>query len=58
VLYRMHGDNRWTSFDAASATGLDRMIWPDQWSVGHGQAGAADRPFMGSGLQVSIAAAR
>ncbi|QND49877.1 hypothetical protein HB780_30890 [Rhizobium lusitanum] len=58
VLYRMHGDNRWTSFDAASATGLDRLVWPDQWSVGHGQGGAADRAFMGRELQVSIVAAR
>lgn len=58
VLYRIHGDNRWTSFDAASATGLERLVWPPQWSVGHGQGGAADRPFMGSELQVSIAAAR
>ncbi|ACM25850.1 metallophosphoesterase family protein [Rhizobium rhizogenes] len=58
ALYRMHGDTRWTSFDAASATGLERLVWPSQWSVGHGQGGAADRPFMGSGLQVSIAAAQ
>ncbi|MEZ2220582.1 metallophosphoesterase [Rhizobium sp. RCC_161_2] len=58
VLYRMHGDHRWTSFDAASATGLERLVWPSQWSVGHGQGGAADRSFMGSGLQVSIAAAK
>jgi hypothetical protein len=58
VLCRMHGDNRWTSFDAASATGLDRLVWPAQWSVGHGQGGAADRAFMGRELQVSIAAAR
>jgi hypothetical protein len=58
VLYRMHGDNRWTSFDAASATGLDRLVWPAQWSVGHGQGGAADRAFMGRELQVWIAMAQ
>ncbi|MBB3454084.1 hypothetical protein FHT86_002340 [Rhizobium sp. BK313] len=56
MLYRMHGDSRWTSFDGASATGLERLIWPAQWSVGHGQGGAADRAFIGSGLQVQIAA--
>lgn len=57
VLYRMHGDRGWTSFEAASATGLERMVWPGQWSVGHGESGIADRPFMGSGLQVGIAVA-
>ena len=56
VLYRMHGDHGWTSFDAASVTGLERLVWPAQWSVGHGQGGAADRPFTGRGLQVGIAA--
>ncbi|MDE1994783.1 MAG: hypothetical protein KGI75_19925, partial [Rhizobiaceae bacterium] len=57
VLYRRHGEERWTSFDAASATGLDRLVWPAQWSVGHGQSGIADRPFMGEGLLVGIASA-
>ncbi|WP_267549775.1 metallophosphoesterase [Rhizobium rhizogenes] len=54
MLYRMHGDDRWNSFRGASATGLEEMIWPGQWSVGHGQGGPADRPFMGSSLAVQI----
>ena len=60
MLYRRHGDDRWNSFNGTSATGLEEMVWTgqtEQWSVGHGQGGLADRPFMGSGLQVRIAAA-
>ncbi|WFU09842.1 metallophosphoesterase [Rhizobium sp. CB3090] len=56
VLYRLHGDDGWTSFDGASATGLERLIWPARWSVGHGQRGIEDRAFMGEGLEVAFAA--
>lgn len=55
VLYRIGQDLRWSSFDAASATGLERLVWPTQWSVGHGQRGSADRAFMGDALQIDIA---
>ncbi|MEF0939720.1 metallophosphoesterase family protein [Rhizobium sp. BR 362] len=56
MLYRMQGDDGWTSFAGASATGLERLVWPTQWSVGHGQGGAKDRAFMGEGLKVAFAA--
>lgn len=54
VLYRMVGDSRWSSFDAASSTGLETLVWPLHWSTGHGQNGPDDRPFMGTDLQISF----
>ncbi|TCR93335.1 metallophosphoesterase [Rhizobium sp. BK376] len=54
VLYRMHGESAWSSFEAASSTGLESLVWPLHWSRGHGQNGPDDRPFAGTGLQVSF----
>ncbi|MFS8044682.1 metallophosphoesterase family protein [Rhizobium sp. BR 314] len=54
MLYRMRADHGWSSFCGASATGLEHTVWPERWSVGHGQGGAADRPFMGSGLSIKV----
>jgi hypothetical protein len=54
VLYRHHDDPHWSSFTAATATGLEQMAWPSRWSVGHGQGGAHDRPYRGSPLNVGI----
>jgi len=55
MLYRMPTDHRWSSFKGASATGLERTLWPERWSTGHGQGGAMDRPFMGRELAVQLA---
>lgn len=55
VLYRHHGDTRWSSFRGATATGLERLRWPSRWTIGHGQGGTNDRPYSGSSLTVSIA---
>ena len=55
VLYRHHGDTRWSSFRGATATGLERLRWPSRWSIGHGQGGTKDRPYSGASLTVSIA---
>ncbi|MDL2407681.1 metallophosphoesterase [Rhizobium calliandrae] len=55
LLYRPHGNPLWTSLDGASATGLERLLWPTRWSVGHGQRGTEDRAFMGVGLEVAFA---
>jgi hypothetical protein len=54
VLYRHHDDPRWSSFKAATATGLEQLAWPSRWSVGHGQGGVDDRPYRGSPLIVRI----
>ena len=55
VLWRTTGNTRWTSFAAASATGLEQLSWPAAWSVGHGQNGRDDTPYAGSQLDVAVA---
>ena len=54
VLYRYHNDPQWSSFSAATATGLERLDWPPRWSVGHGQSGMNDCPYLGGSLSVGI----
>jgi hypothetical protein len=49
-MLRTAEDGPWTSLSAASPWGAERLAWPECWSVGHGPAGAADRPFAGTGL--------
>ena len=56
LLYRLSGDDRWTSLSAASAWGAERLDWPGEWSVGHGQQGPGDRAFLGRDLTVSAMA--
>jgi hypothetical protein len=41
----------WTSLVAASPWGVERMDWPERWSVGHGQGGTGDRVFQGRSLE-------
>ncbi len=48
LLWRWDEDSPWSSLTAASPWGAERLSWPERWSVGHGQRGAADRPFSGS----------
>jgi hypothetical protein len=55
VLWCHRGDERWTSFAAASATGLERLSWPMFWSVGQGQNGPTEQPYAGSRLYVAVA---
>ncbi|RDI57198.1 metallophosphoesterase family protein [Microvirga subterranea] len=55
VLYRLAEETRWSSFAAASATGLAALHWPGQWSIGHGQHGCGDRRFLGNALKVIFA---
>src|SRR6516162_11546251 len=54
VLYRYHNDLQWSSFRATTATGLERLDWPPGWSIGHGQSGKSDCPYLGSSLSVGI----
>jgi hypothetical protein len=55
VLWRRSGADRWTSFAAASSTGLERLDWPVQWSISQGPAGPDDQPYRGSQLAVAAA---
>jgi hypothetical protein len=53
-LYRGAGKASWSSLDAASAWGAERLVWPERWSVGHAARGLVDQPFRGSNLTASI----
>lgn len=55
VLWRTEGSKAWSSFEAIASTGLQRLVWSSRWSVGHGQNGEGDRPFMGKSLSLDIA---
>ena len=55
LLYRHHDDVRWSSFNAATARGVEGLSWPERWGIGHGQGGPEDRPFRGAALSVQIA---
>jgi hypothetical protein len=48
-------DPRWSSLTAASAWGVERLTWPERWSVGHGRRGPADEAFRGTALCVQAA---
>jgi hypothetical protein len=41
----------WSSLAAASPWGIERLVMPKRWSVGCGQHGRADRPFLGEELR-------
>jgi hypothetical protein len=55
VMYRLDGNESWSSLAAASAWAAERLNWPERWSIGHAQGGPDDRPFQGSGLTTSAA---
>lgn len=55
LLYRHHNSPGWSSFGSATARGLEQLSWPQHWTIGHGQDGAADRPFRGASLSFQIA---
>jgi hypothetical protein len=55
VLWCHSGESRWTSFAAASSTGLERLDWPARWSIGEGPSGTDDQPYRGPQLAVAAA---
>jgi hypothetical protein len=55
LLYRHHDTAHWSSFNSATARGLERLSWPRHWAIGYGQGGAKDRPFRGAALNFQIA---
>lgn len=54
VMYCTGADPRLSSLTAASPWGVERLHWPQRWSVGQASRGAGDQPFRGSALQVSF----
>jgi hypothetical protein len=55
LLYRHDNTPRWSSFNSATARGIEQLSWPRRWAVGHGQGGREDRPFRGAALNLKIA---
>jgi hypothetical protein len=53
-LCRSAGEASWSSLDAASAWGAERLEWPEHWSIGHAARGPADQRFRGSQLTASV----
>ncbi len=52
IMWRNDDNCSWSSLNAASPWGAERIKWPPRWLIGHGQRGSGDRPFRGSKLQV------
>ena len=55
IFCRDHDGGSWSSLEAASAWGLERLTWPDRWSLGHAARGPGDQPFRGASLSVEVA---
>jgi hypothetical protein len=53
MLWRWDDADPWSSLQGASPWGAERLAWPGQWSVGHGQSGVNDRPFRGHDLKTT-----
>jgi hypothetical protein len=51
LLWRWADDALWSSLQAASPWGAERLTWPAIWTIGHGQRGPADHPFRGRDLR-------
>jgi hypothetical protein len=54
VMCRFGAEQSWSSLQAASPWGPERLNWPARWSVRHGQIGGTDRAFAGSNLAVRM----
>ncbi|MGV2128625.1 metallophosphoesterase family protein [Agrobacterium vitis] len=55
ILYRNGDETAWTSMRSATSNGIEDMLWPPHYSIGHGQDGEKDRPFKGDDLTVTYA---
>lgn len=53
VLWRSSNGGPWSSMEAASPWGAERLSWPERWRIGYERGGESDRPFRGRGLRVS-----
>lgn len=52
ILWRAGDSAPWSSLRAASPWGVERLTWPERWSIGQGRDG--ERPFLGQSLQASL----
>ena len=53
ILWSLGGNEYWSSLEAASPWGAERLAWPERWSIGHAARGPLDQPFRGSALTAS-----
>lgn len=53
LLWRQNDTAAWHSLRGASAWGAERLRWPTNWHVGHGQNGKQSAPFQGSSLTIT-----
>jgi len=53
VIWRQDDDAPWSSLEAASPWGPERLVWPQNWSVGQDKGDPLKAPFCGQGLAVS-----
>ena len=51
ILWRWHEDISWSSLQAASSWGAERLSGGDMWHLGYG-ASPTDRPFLGRDLRI------
>ncbi len=58
VMWRENDGTPWSSLNAASAWGAERLRGPDRWAIGFGKDGAMDCPFQGQNLKVAILTSR
>lgn len=52
VLMRTGDDGPWSTLEGASANGPEMLSALPHWTVGHGDGGPDDRPFLGRDLRV------
>jgi len=52
VLVRVGEDGPWSTLDGASASGPEALAALPHWTVGHGDGGPDDRPYLGRDLRV------
>ena len=57
VLWRRGDDGPWSTLEGASASGPEMLPALPRWTVGHGDGGPDDRPFLGRDLRVRTALA-
>ena len=53
VLWRQADDAPWSSLEAASPWGLERLDWPKNWSVGQDKGDPLNAPFRGLDLKAA-----
>ena len=54
ILFRHNDEAPWQSLSSSSSKGTEDLTWPRTWTIGEGQSGLADEPFVGTNLSVDF----